>query len=240
MTVRLIFAFLFQWTVSAAGRVLAWIIPDRPRSLDLKIKRQEFLAKEALRNYKIKTGKRKAERDVYLDDVSEDEDDDRVTNRSPHPRPSAPYATSDNDQNINDESNSCKVKNRKKSRSSTTTSNNRPTDKSSNSLNRKSSLNASTKDDHHIDIINNEKENANNAPLHRYGESGNSATFPNGRERVRKTSKERTKKSSQKQQQQRPSSWNGNNTEMQNLNDGNNTLPSKSPKYSFDYLTQML
>jgi len=71
MTIRLMFAFLFQWIVSAAGRILAWIIPDRPRSLDLKIKRQEFLAKEALRNYKIKTGKRMPE----AENVSEEEEE---------------------------------------------------------------------------------------------------------------------------------------------------------------------
>jgi len=59
MAMRLIFAFLFQWLVTAVARILSWIIPDRPRHLILKIKRQEFLAKEALRRYKIKTGRRK-------------------------------------------------------------------------------------------------------------------------------------------------------------------------------------
>ena len=59
MTIRLCFAFLFQWVVSGAGRILAWIIPDKPRSLDLKIKRQEYLSKESLRKYKIRTGKRR-------------------------------------------------------------------------------------------------------------------------------------------------------------------------------------
>lgn len=72
MTIRLIFAFLFQWTVSATGRVLAWIIPDLPRTIDLKIKRQEFLAKEALRKYKIKTGKRMPEED----NISEEDDEE--------------------------------------------------------------------------------------------------------------------------------------------------------------------
>jgi len=71
MTIRLMFAFLFQWTVSASGRILAWIIPDRPRSLDLKIKRQEFLAKDALRKYKIKIGKRQPE----IENLSEEEDE---------------------------------------------------------------------------------------------------------------------------------------------------------------------
>lgn len=249
MTVRLIFAFLFQWTVSAAGRVLAWIIPDRPRSLDLKIKRQEYLAKVALRNYKIKTGKRKAERDV-VDDISEDEDDVGAattgeTSRSPHRPSSAPYAMPDSD---NADENGSNMKNRKKredfrrsaANNSRSASNNK-INKAANSVNRKSSLPANS---HHIDImLNDGKENATES-WHRNDEPGNSQTLPNGRGRERKTSRDRKKTLSQQQKQQRPSSWNGNNTEMQDLKDGNgchnNTLPSASPSYSYDYLTQML
>ena len=76
MTIRLVFAFCFQWTVTAASRALAWLIPDRPRSLDLKIKRQEYLAKEALRKYKIKIGKRKPDKE---NSASEEEEDEEVS-----------------------------------------------------------------------------------------------------------------------------------------------------------------
>ena len=162
MTVRLIFAFLFQWTVSAAGRVLAWIIPDRPRSLDLKIKREEFLAKEALRNYKIKTGKRQAERDIF-EDASEDEDDDGETNRS-----SAPYATpdNDNDKNSSGGSSSKKVKNRKKRGDSNRSTSNNSRDKLKNS--------SAANSHHSIDIeLNDGKQNAT---WHRHRESCNTQT----------------------------------------------------------------
>ena len=40
--------FVFQYVVYAFTKFVAYLVPDRPKLLDLKIKREEFLAKEAL------------------------------------------------------------------------------------------------------------------------------------------------------------------------------------------------
>ena len=45
---RLAFVFAFQYIVYAFTKFVAWLVPDRPKLLDLKIRREEFLAKEAL------------------------------------------------------------------------------------------------------------------------------------------------------------------------------------------------
>ena len=45
---RLAFVFVFQYVVYACTKFVAWLVPDRPKLLELKIKREEFLAKEAL------------------------------------------------------------------------------------------------------------------------------------------------------------------------------------------------
>lgn len=45
---RLAFVFLFQYIVYAVTKFVAYLVPDRPKLLELKIKREEFLAKEAL------------------------------------------------------------------------------------------------------------------------------------------------------------------------------------------------
>ena len=213
MTVRLIFAFLFQWTVSAAGRVLAWIIPDRPRSLDLKIKRQEFLAKEALRNYKIKTGKRKPEKEVV--DVSDEEED----------------TVDATDELINDNTKGKRKKSAGRSNSGTTTTTTTTKARGVNSLNQRSS---SLLKETRIDIKLNGQDRAKSCDGDIRGELANE-----------------TAEDHKIELQTRPSSWNGNaNTnnksslEMQDLKDdggGNaSNLPTTSPKYSFDYLTQML
>ena len=70
MTIRLIFTFLFQWIVTGITQTLAWIIPDRPRGLRLKIKREQYLAADALRKHKILIGKRKTDKESSC---SEDE-----------------------------------------------------------------------------------------------------------------------------------------------------------------------
>lgn len=80
MAIRLTFAFLFQWIVTAASRILSWIIPDRPRALDLKIKREEYLAHCALRDYKVRTGKRKPDKDTVSG--SDEEEDTRFSSFS--------------------------------------------------------------------------------------------------------------------------------------------------------------
>ncbi|XP_032221070.1 anoctamin-3 isoform X2 [Nematostella vectensis] len=45
---RLAFVFAFQYIVYAVTKFVAWLVPDRPRHLELRIKRQEYLAKKAL------------------------------------------------------------------------------------------------------------------------------------------------------------------------------------------------
>ena len=45
-TVRLVFVFVFQYFVFFTVGLLAWIIPDVPRSLDNKIKREDFIARQ--------------------------------------------------------------------------------------------------------------------------------------------------------------------------------------------------
>ena len=45
---RLAFVFVFQYIVYAVTKFVAYLVPDRPKLLELKIKREEFLAKEAL------------------------------------------------------------------------------------------------------------------------------------------------------------------------------------------------
>lgn len=46
---KLAFVFVFQYVVYSIRKFLAWLVPDQPKLLALKIKREEFLAKEALR-----------------------------------------------------------------------------------------------------------------------------------------------------------------------------------------------
>lgn len=45
---RLAFVFLFQYIVYGVTKFVAWLVPDRPKLLELKIKREEFLAKQAI------------------------------------------------------------------------------------------------------------------------------------------------------------------------------------------------
>lgn len=46
---KLAFVFVFQYIVYLIRKFLARLVPDQPKLLALKIKREEFLAKEALR-----------------------------------------------------------------------------------------------------------------------------------------------------------------------------------------------
>jgi len=53
LSLRLLFAFIFQWIITATMRIVAWIIPDRPKSIELSMKRETFLNREALRVNKV-------------------------------------------------------------------------------------------------------------------------------------------------------------------------------------------
>ena len=54
-TARLVFVLVFQYFVFISVGVLAWIIPDVPRSLEIKIKREEYDAKKKLAEVAGKT-----------------------------------------------------------------------------------------------------------------------------------------------------------------------------------------
>ena len=56
MAARLAFVFVFQYIVYAITKFVAYLVPDRPRMLDLKIKREEYLAKQALIEREIEDG----------------------------------------------------------------------------------------------------------------------------------------------------------------------------------------
>ena len=66
---RLIFVFVFHWFITVVTKVIAYIIPDMPKSLDLKIKREKFLAKEKEKSLKEKI--RKSREDANLAEVDE-------------------------------------------------------------------------------------------------------------------------------------------------------------------------
>eukprot|EP00794_Sanderia_malayensis_P008843 gene8843-9791_t len=59
LAARLAFVFAFQWFITLIARTIAYIIPDMPKSLDLKIKRENFLAKKKEKKHKEETGLRK-------------------------------------------------------------------------------------------------------------------------------------------------------------------------------------
>ncbi|XP_065066302.1 anoctamin-4-like isoform X2 [Rhopilema esculentum] len=75
LAARLAFVFVFQWFITVVSRVIAYIIPDMPKSLDLKIKREHFLAKEKEISHREATGKRKPRtKDKQKDDSKWSED----------------------------------------------------------------------------------------------------------------------------------------------------------------------
>lgn len=46
----------FQHVVFFIGRVIAWLVPDIPESVEVKVKRERYLAKEALAENKVGHG----------------------------------------------------------------------------------------------------------------------------------------------------------------------------------------
>ena len=60
LAIRLAFVFVFQWFITAVTRAIAWAVPDIPETLDLKIRRENFIAAEAVKDHKEQCGKRKA------------------------------------------------------------------------------------------------------------------------------------------------------------------------------------
>ena len=59
LTARLAFIILFQQFVSITTRLIAYVVPDIPKTLELKIKRENIVAAEVIRKHKEKVGLRK-------------------------------------------------------------------------------------------------------------------------------------------------------------------------------------
>uniref|UniRef100_A0A8C3KA56 Anoctamin n=1 Tax=Calidris pygmaea TaxID=425635 RepID=A0A8C3KA56_9CHAR len=56
LAVRLGFIIVFEHVVFFTGRVIAWLVPDIPESVEVKVKRERYLAKEALAENKVGCG----------------------------------------------------------------------------------------------------------------------------------------------------------------------------------------
>ncbi|KAM6198642.1 LOW QUALITY PROTEIN: anoctamin-7 [Sarcoramphus papa] len=53
LAIRLGFIIVFEHVVFFIGRVIAWLVPDIPESVEVKVKRERYLAKEALAENKV-------------------------------------------------------------------------------------------------------------------------------------------------------------------------------------------
>ncbi|NXP13438.1 ANO7 protein, partial [Thinocorus orbignyianus] len=56
LVIRLGFIIVFEHVVFFTGRVIAWLVPDIPESVKVKVKREWYLAKEALAENKVGCG----------------------------------------------------------------------------------------------------------------------------------------------------------------------------------------
>ncbi|NXQ81864.1 ANO7 protein, partial [Nyctibius grandis] len=56
LAIRLGFTIVFEHVVFFIGRVIAWLVPDIPESVEVKVKRERYLAKEALAENKVGCG----------------------------------------------------------------------------------------------------------------------------------------------------------------------------------------
>ncbi|NXG93037.1 ANO7 protein, partial [Stercorarius parasiticus] len=56
LAIRLGFIIVFEHVVFFTGRVIAWLVPDIPESIEVKVKRERYLAKEALAENKVRCG----------------------------------------------------------------------------------------------------------------------------------------------------------------------------------------
>ncbi|KAF1480664.1 Anoctamin-7, partial [Pygoscelis antarcticus] len=53
LAIRLGFIIVFEHVVFFIGRVIVWLVPDVPESVEVKVKREQYLAKEALAENKV-------------------------------------------------------------------------------------------------------------------------------------------------------------------------------------------
>lgn len=60
LAVRLGFVIVFEHVVFFIGRVIACLVPDIPESVEVKVKRERYLAKEALAENKVLLERREA------------------------------------------------------------------------------------------------------------------------------------------------------------------------------------
>ncbi|NXT95882.1 ANO7 protein, partial [Anhinga rufa] len=56
LAIRLGFIITFEHVVFFIGRVIAWLVPDIPEAVEVKVKRERYLAKEALAENKVGCG----------------------------------------------------------------------------------------------------------------------------------------------------------------------------------------
>ncbi|XP_065660180.1 anoctamin-4 isoform X5 [Hydra vulgaris] len=70
LTARLAFIIAFQAFVISVKETIAYIIPDIPKSLELKIKREKYLAEKQERRHKEKIGKRRPSKIMLSESVS--------------------------------------------------------------------------------------------------------------------------------------------------------------------------
>ncbi|NXT49923.1 ANO7 protein, partial [Pluvianellus socialis] len=56
LAIRLGFIIVFEHVVFFIGHVIAWLVPDIPESVEVKVKRERYLAKEALAENKVGCG----------------------------------------------------------------------------------------------------------------------------------------------------------------------------------------
>ncbi|NWX46080.1 ANO7 protein, partial [Steatornis caripensis] len=56
LAIRLGFVITFEHVVFFMGRAIAWLVPDIPESVEIKVKRERYLAKEALAENKVGCG----------------------------------------------------------------------------------------------------------------------------------------------------------------------------------------
>ncbi|NXA21914.1 ANO7 protein, partial [Ibidorhyncha struthersii] len=56
LAIRLGFIIMFEHVVFFIGHVIAWLVPDIPESVEVKVKREQYLAKEALVENKVGCG----------------------------------------------------------------------------------------------------------------------------------------------------------------------------------------
>ncbi|KAM6389409.1 LOW QUALITY PROTEIN: anoctamin-7 [Pluvialis apricaria] len=69
LAIRLGFIIVFEHVVFFIGRVIAWLVPDIPESVEVKVKRERYLAKEALAENKVLLERRETRGKASITDL---------------------------------------------------------------------------------------------------------------------------------------------------------------------------